>query len=160
MKTLVVYYSQARGNTKRIAEMIQKAHNADIVQIETVKPYTGSYDDIVNQGQEEVTSGFMPEIKPLSADISAYENIIVCTPTWWYTMAPAVKTFLTENDLKGKKIAAVQTHGGWPGHVFADIKKLCKIRNMKTLSVQFDSTGGDKLVTDMAELEKEISELL
>ena len=160
MKTLVVYYSQARGNTKRIAEMIQKAHNADIVQIETVKPYTGSYDDIVNQGQEEVTSGFMPEIKPLSADISAYENIIVCTPTWWYTMAPAVKTFLTENDLKGKKIAAVQTHGGWPGHVFADIKKLCKIRNMKTLSVQFDSTGGDKLVTDMAEIEKGISELL
>ncbi|MBR1737885.1 MAG: NAD(P)H-dependent oxidoreductase [Firmicutes bacterium] len=160
MKTLVVYYSQARGNTKRIAEMIQKAHNADIAQINTVKPYTGSYDDIVNQGQEEVTSGFMPEIKPLSADISAYENIVVCTPTWWYTMAPAVKTFLTENDLKGKKIAAVQTHGGWPGHVFADVKKLCKTRTMKTLSVQFDSTGGDKLVTDMAELEKEISELL
>ena len=160
MKTLVVYYSQACGNTKRIAEMIQKTYSADIVQIETVTPYTGSYEDIVNQGQEEVTSGFMPKIKELSADISAYENIILCTPTWWYTMAPAVRTFLSKNDLKGKMIAAVQTHGGWPGHVFADIKKLCKIRNMKTLSVQFDSTGGDELVTDMSELERGIGELL
>lgn len=160
MKTLVIYYSQACGNTKRIAEMIQKAYNADIAEIETVTPYTGSYEDIVNRGQEEVTSGFMPEIKPLSADISNYDNIVICTPTWWYTMAPAVRTLLNDTDMKGKKIAAVQTHGGWPGHVFDDIKKLCKLKNMKTLSVQFDSTGGNKLVTDVVQLEKEISDLL
>ena len=160
MKTLVVYYSQACGNTKRIAQMIQKTHGTDIAEIETVTPYTGSYDDIVNQGQEEVTSGFMPPIKPLSADITHYDNIIICTPTWWYTMAPAVKTFLSENDLSSKKIAAVQTHGGWPGHVFEDIKKLCRTKNIKTLSVRFDSTGGNKLITDMTAIEKGISDLL
>ena len=100
MKTLVVYYSQARGNTKLIAKMIQKAHNTDIAEIETVTPYTGSYEDIVNQGQEEVTNGFMPEIKPMTVDISDYENIVICTPTWWYTMAPAVKTFIAQNERK------------------------------------------------------------
>jgi len=160
MKTLVLYYSQARGNTKRIAEMIKEAHNTDIAEIETVSAYKGSYEDIVNQGQEEVTSGYMPEIKPLSLSLEDYEKVVICTPTWWYTMAPAVKTFLTQNSLKDKNVVAVQTHGGWPGHVFEDIKKLCHIKNMKTLSVQFDSTGGDKLVTDMQELEKKINNLL
>ena len=62
--------------------------------------------------------------------------------------------------MKGKKIAAVQTHGGWSGHVFDDIKRMCKNKKIKTLSVQFDSTGGDTLVSDMSEIEKGISELL
>ena len=30
MRTLIVYYSQARGNTKRIAEMIAEAKGYDI----------------------------------------------------------------------------------------------------------------------------------
>lgn len=160
MKTIVLYYSQARGNTRRIAEMIKNAYNTDIAEIETVVPYEGSYEDIVNQGQEEVISGYTPEIKPLSINLENYDRIVICTPTWWYTMAPAVKSFLTRNNLKDKEVVAVQTHGGWQGHVFEDIKKLCNIKNMKTLSVQFDSTGGDKLVTDRLELEKMINNLL
>ena len=47
MKKLIVYYSQARGNTRRIAKMIQQATGADLEEIETVTPYTGSYDEIV-----------------------------------------------------------------------------------------------------------------
>lgn len=37
----------------------------------------------------------MPQIDPLSADISDYDVIAIGTPTWWYTMAPVVLTFLT-----------------------------------------------------------------
>ena len=50
-KLLIVYYSISNGNTKGIAEQIQKATGADIARIETVKPYTGSYNAIVEQGQ-------------------------------------------------------------------------------------------------------------
>ena len=39
---VIVYYSVSNGNTKRIAQWLQKATDADIAQIETVKPYTGS----------------------------------------------------------------------------------------------------------------------
>ena len=42
MKTLVVYYSQARGNTKRIADMIVEETGFDAVRIDTVVPYTGT----------------------------------------------------------------------------------------------------------------------
>ena len=53
-KMLIIYYSWSNGNTKRIAEMLQEETKADIAVIDTVKPYEGSYDDVVNQGQEEV----------------------------------------------------------------------------------------------------------
>lgn len=93
MKTLILYYSQARGNTKRIAQMIQERLHAEMEQIQTRVPYIGSYDAIVNQGKREVDSGYTPEIVPVSADLSAYDCVLIGTPTWWYTMAPAVRTF-------------------------------------------------------------------
>lgn len=50
---------------KKISEMIQKEKNTDIARIDTVEPYTGSYNDIVDQGQEEVRKNFHPDIKEL-----------------------------------------------------------------------------------------------
>lgn len=43
--------------------------------------------------------------------------IAVGTPTWWYTMAPAVLTFLHSHDFAGKTAAPFMTNGGWQGHV-------------------------------------------
>ena len=94
MKTLILYYSYL-GNTKSIAERVHKAIGGDMARIETVVPYDSDYNKVVNQGQEEVNRGYMPEIKPLSVRISDYDVIILGTPVWWYTFAPAMKTFLT-----------------------------------------------------------------
>jgi flavodoxin len=160
MKKLVIYYSQANGNTKRIAEMISEKTGADITAIDTVTPYTGSYDEIVNQGQEEVNCGFKPEIKDLDVKLSEYDEIIIGTPTWWYTMAPAVLTFLSNANLAGKRVALFQTHGGWPGHTLKDMKALCNgAEIISEKAIQFDSTGGDHLETSLAEIESWIGEL-
>lgn len=159
-KLLIVYCSISNGNTKRIAEQIQKATGADIARIEAVKPYTGSYNAIVEQGQREVNRGYQPEIKPLGVNLSDYDMVAVGTPTWWYTMAPAVLSFLKSCDWKGKTVIPFQTHGGWPGHVIKDIKSACKgaefIHEMK---IQFDSTGGAELVTQKAEIEAWIEKI-
>jgi len=147
-KMLIVYYSVSNGNTKRIAEQLQKAAGADIARIETMKPYTGSYNDIVEQGQREVKREYQPEIKPLSVNPANYEVIAIGTPTWWYTMAPAVLSFLNSYDWKGKTVIPFQTHGGWPGHVIKDIKSACKGADfIHEMEIQFDSTGGAELVT-------------
>lgn len=42
-KMLIAYYSWSNGNTKRIAGMLQEKTDADIVRIDTVEPYKGSY---------------------------------------------------------------------------------------------------------------------
>lgn len=152
-KMLIVYYSMSNGNTKQIAERLQKAVESDIAQIETVTSYSGSYNDIVNQGQREVNQGYQPAIKPLSVNPADYDVIAIGTPTWWYTMAPAVLTFLNSCNWQGKTIIPFQTHGGWPGHVINDMKSICKGAVFcHEIGVQFDSTGGSELVT----LEKNI----
>ena len=141
MKTLVVYYSLS-GNTKRIAEMIQKEIGGDIAQIDTVTPYTGDYNAIVKQGNDEVNRGFMPEIKPLRVNPGDYDTIVIGTPVWWYTYAPAVKTFLENTDFSGKTVYPFAINGGWIGHTFEDYKTACGGAEVKPgLNIRFDENN-------------------
>lgn len=159
-KLLIVYYSWSNGNTERIAKMLQKEAGGDLVKIDTVQPYIGSYDEVVNQGQEEVNRGYEPEIEPFSVDISDYDVIAVGTPTWWYTMAPAVLTFLHGQDFTGKTVVPFMTNGGWPGHVIKDMKAACKGAEVTCeMQVQFDSTGGDRLETSEKQIEQWIQKV-
>ena len=147
-KLLIVYYSWSNGNTRKIAERLQKATGADIAEIKTVVPYTGSHQDVVDQGQREVESGFQPKIESLPYSISDYDVIAVGTPTWWYTMAPAVLTFLNSQDWTGKMVIPFMTNGGWPGHVIKDMKAACKgAKSVCEMQIQFDSSGGDHMET-------------
>ena len=154
-RVLTVYYSWSNGNTERIAKMLQKEIGGDIVRIDTITPYEGSYDDVVNQGQEEVQRGYEPEIKPLGVNISDYDVIAVGTPTWWYTMAPAVLTFLHTESFADKTVIPFMTNAGWPGNVIKDMKTACKGADIKyEMEVQFDSTGGSRLETPMEDITK------
>ena len=147
-KMLVVYYSWSNGNTKKIAEQLADETGADIARIETTEPYKGTHEDVVNQGKRDVEAGFMPRINSLSVNLADYEVIAIGTPTWWYTMAPAVLTFLTENDFSGKTIIPFMTNGGWPGHAIKDMKENCKnAKFMHEMQIQFDSMGKDHLET-------------
>ena len=154
-RALTVYYSWSNGNTERIAKMLQKEIGGDIVRIDTITPYEGSYDDVVNQGQEEVQRGYEPEIKPLGVNISDYDVIAVGTPTWWYTMAPAVLTFLHTESFADKTVIPFMTNAGWPGNVIKDMKTACKGADIKyEMEIQFDSTGGSRLETPMEDITK------
>lgn len=156
MKKLVVYYSYGE-NTKGIAEKIAKETGADIVRIETVVPYEGSYNDVVNQGQDEVEAGYCPEIKPLSVDISKCDTIILGTPVWWYTFAPAMHTFLKSQDWSGKTVYPFATNGGWIGHTFKDFKNICHGADVKSgLNIRFDEKT---LRTPMKEIENWIHKI-
>ena len=71
---LIVYSSLSNGNTRRIAGLMQRANSADIAEFQTVEPYTGSYNDMVDRG-------YKPAIKPLGVDPSDYQTVAVGTPT-------------------------------------------------------------------------------
>ena len=140
MKTLILYYSYG-GNTKRIAEMIQKEIGGDIVRMDTVVPYDGDYDTVVNQGQRENAKGYCPELKPLHIDWKAYNTIILGSLVWWYTFAPAMHSFLKQTDLTGKIVYPFATNGGWLGHTLKDFEKACKGAIVKPgLGVRFDES--------------------
>lgn len=151
---LILYYSWSNGNTQKIAEQMQQATGADIARIDTKTPYTGSYQEVVAQGQDEVQRGYEPPIKDLEVCAADYEVVAIGTPTWWYTMAPAVKTCIHQQQWQEKQVIPFMTNGGWPGHVIADMKKACQGASIiYPMEIRFDATGGSRQETPQQEVD-------
>ncbi len=156
MKALILYYSYG-GNTRRIAQMIKDKLKCDCCEIETLKEYSKNYNDVVEEGKREIDRGFMPEIKDINTDIKDYDTIILGSPVWWYTFAPAMKTFLNKADLKGKKVYPFATNGGWIGHTLKDFAKECKGAEIHDgLNVKFN---GKKLLTNESDIDRWIENI-
>ena len=109
-KTLVLYYSLT-NNTKQVAEEIASLMGADIERIEAVEPYDTAFQPTIERCMKEREQGVLPQIQPLNADLSQYDVIFIGYPVWFGTYAPPVITFLTNNDLSGKKIVPFCTFG-------------------------------------------------
>ena len=159
-RTLILYYSHSNGNTKSLAEELQKTTGGDLAAIETEKPYTGSYDEIVKEAQDEVKKEYARPVKPLPYNIGDYDVIAVGTPTWWHTMAPAVKTVLSQHDFTGRTVIPFMTHAGWPGHTLRDMAAACKNAAIAAAKeIRFDGSGGPTLVTPRQEIDTWLEEV-
>ncbi len=159
MKTLVVYFSQT-GNTEKIAQRVAEATGADIELLQTTEPYTGDYQKIVADAQDEVERNFQRPIKPLKHNVKDYDRIIVGTPTWWYKMASPVLTFLATNNFKGKVVVPFMTNAGWPGTVIKDMTRVAESNGAKVENAhEFKfNTHDDGTTTGMATSENELDE--
>lgn len=147
-KVLVAYYSYS-GNTKTVAEKIQKLTGGDIVEIVPVKPYPTGYNEVVELAKNEKNQNIRPEIKPIDKNISDYDVIFLGTPVWWYTMASPVKTFLANNKFDGKIIAPFCTHGGGgASSTYTDMKNLAPKAEFKIGFTSYGNTADEKMVAD------------
>lgn len=111
-RVLIAYYSWG-GNTRTAAQAVQQATGGKLVEITPKKPYPTAYRACVDQAKKEINEGFLPAIatsEPI--DLNQYDVIFVGSPNWWSTLAPPVSSFLTQNPMKGKKVAVFVTHGG------------------------------------------------
>ena len=159
-KKLVVYYSYT-GHTKMIAESIQKKTGCDILEIKPVVPYSTDYQTVVDEEQNNESAGKTPQIEKIDKDLSNYEEIIVGSPVWWYTIAPVIRTFLKENDLSGKIIKPFATNAGWLGQTFKEIERLCPNSKVeKGMNIVFTEDYNDnQLVTSPDEIDNWIESL-
>lgn len=152
-KLLIVYYSWSHGNTERVARILSEVTGATLLRIDTEVPYEGSFEEVVELAKKDVRNKKKPKLKPVDIKLNEYDAIAIGTPTWWYTMAPAVRSFLCHNDLSGKTLIPFMTNGGWPGHVIKDIIALSKgTTSICPMEVAFDSDGGDQLQTEESEI--------
>lgn len=124
MKNLIVFYSQS-VNTKKVAQLLLQFCGGDIARVETVKSYFDDFSSMEHKDEMSDKDKYLPEIKPLKIKLSDYKNILLGTPVWWFTIAPAIRTFLRENNLAGKEIYPFITSAGLFGHTFDDIIKNC-----------------------------------
>lgn len=95
--------------------------------------------------------------KKIDADIVRIDTVIIGTPVWWYTFAPAMHTFLKSQNWQGKTVYPFATNGGWIGHAFKDFKAICKEVEVKDgLNVKFD---GSTIRTPLKEIDKWIANI-
>lgn len=146
MSKLIVYFSYT-NNTRTIANKIKEKLNCDILEIKTIVPYSEDYQSVVDDEQNSEKSNYLPEIQDININLSQYDEIILGTPVWWYRPVPAIRTFLTQNDLSKKTIKPFATNAGWLGRTFKEIKSLCPNSIVKDgMSIVFESYS-NKLVT-------------
>ena len=114
-KRLVAYFS-ASGTTKKVAEMIASAADADMYEIVPKQPYSKAdlnwMDKKSRSSVEMSDKKYRPEISDADAHIDKYDEIILGFPIWWYVAPTIINTFLESYDFSGKKIVLFATSGG------------------------------------------------
>ena len=115
-RVAVIYFSWSpSGNTRFAAETIARRADARIFEIKAKKPYSTDFKACCDEAKPECYGKQLRPILPVEGlDLGEYMVIFIGTPNWWGTMAPPVRTFLTENapDLRGKVVCLFQTNGG------------------------------------------------
>lgn len=110
-RVLVAYYSYS-GNTRAAAQAVHQAVGGTLLEIKPAQEYPADYNRCVEQAKKECREGFCPPLATAIPDMSAYDVVFVGTPNWWSTMAPPVRTFLSQAKLSGKTVIPFVTHGG------------------------------------------------
>lgn len=111
MKTLIIYYSY-EGNCEALAHGMASVVDADLLklEVENEKPTKSAFRFVWGGMQVYMTK--KPSLKPYTADLSQYDHIVIATPCWFGTYAPAINTFLSDNHFTGKKVSLLVCNGG------------------------------------------------
>lgn len=112
-KVLVAYYSWS-GNTKAVAEQIQRETGADIFVIQPAKEYPRDYSECVDVAKRERNENARPAVASAVDNMDQYDVVFVGYPIWWGKAPMFVYTFLESYDLSGKVVVPFCTTGGTP----------------------------------------------
>lgn len=110
--SVVVIDGEILGNTQFVAQIIARKTAADLHRIETPHEYPIDHDALTAQAQQELNSGFRPEITGGILDLSSYDVVFFGYPIWWSELPPAATAFLEQADFGGKDVYLFNTHGG------------------------------------------------
>lgn len=156
-KVAVVYFSGS-GNTRFAAQTIAAKADAKIFEIKAEKPYSSDYRTCTQEAKPECYGKQLRPILPVEGlELAQYDMIFVGTPNWWGTMAPPVRTFVTQNAaaLKGKTVCIFQTNGGGGmqrvGNEFAELVPESEVLPAQAFpggSIRRNINALEKFVTD------------
>ena len=151
MKILIVFYSRD-GHTRKTAEIIANALNADIDEIVDKKPRKGIIGFL--RAGYDATCGKITDIS-FTKDPTKYDIVIIGSPVWNGRITPAIRTYLIKNKGKIKKCGFFVTCARGAGKCLNQMHKLC---NSKVLvdKVFCRKDLANEIKTFVGELEKHI----
>lgn len=160
-KTLIVFFSHAGenysvgnvkvGNTKLVADEIQKHTGGDEFEIVAEKSYDMPYNQLIEIAKEEARNGERPAFKGEVKNFEQYDTIFIGDPIWWGTYPQVMFTFFDKYDLNGKIIIPFTTHeGSGLANTVEDVKRAYpKAKVMEGFAVY-----GHEVRTDMSKVNK------
>ena len=151
-KTLIIYYSNT-GGTVSVAKVMAKQLQAETFEIKPVKTYDKNMWTAWDVAKAERDNQQLPKLKATLLDITPYDNIIIGTPVWGYTMANPIMTLLNQLDFQGKNIYGFWTFYDHDEQMIADFKRYIHnghfIKGLPiTQSNLHDSNRLDTLIAD------------
>ena len=148
-RILIAYFSWG-GNTRGIAQEIQRQTEADLMEIEPVIPYSSDYNTVLDEAQRDQNAQARPELTVHVDNMEEYDTVIIGYPNWWASIPMPIASFLEEYDFSGKTIIPFCSHGGGRfGQSLTAISKLAPDAIMgEALSVHY--SGGSDMPDDVA----------
>lgn len=132
-RILVVCYSRG-GTTLEVASRIAERCGADLELIKDKTPRDGVLGWL--RSAFEAVLRRQPWIQPPRRAVGDYALVIVGTPVWAGSMASPVRSYLTRQQGRLRRVAFFCTHGGRGGDkVLAEMAVLCGRRPRATLSL-------------------------
>lgn len=149
-KILIAYFSWG-GNTKGVAEEIQRQTGADLFEITLVNPYSSDYNTVLDEAQRDQNAQARPELASHIDNMYEYDTVMIGYPNWWASIPMPIASFLEEYDFSGKTILPFCSHGGGRfGQSLTAIAKLAPDATMgEALSIHY--SGGSELSSDVTD---------
>ena len=146
---LIAYFSWS-GNTRGIAEEIQRQTGADLFEIKLMEPYSTDYNTVLDQAQRDQNAQARPELSTHVEDMSKYDTIILGYPNWWASIPMPIASFLEEYDFSNKTIIPFCSHGGGRfGQSLTAITKLVPNAVLRE-GLAINYSGGSEMPDDVA----------
>jgi formylglycine-generating enzyme required for sulfatase activity/flavodoxin len=148
-RILIAYFSWS-GNTRGIAQEIQRQTGADLFEICPKEPYSTDYNTVLMQAQQDQHDQARPELDAHIDDMDQYNVILLGYPNWWASIPMPVASFLEEYDFSGKRIVPFCSNGGGGlGQSITAIAKLAPDAELgEGLSIHY--SGGAEMPGDVA----------
>ena len=105
-KTLIFYYSRT-GNTRMTCEALQKALNAQLIEVKDLTDRSGSWGGLT--GMLNTLFNMETGIEPEHPDLASGSNIILASPLWAGKLSPAIRTLIARNKFDNKKVIIFTT---------------------------------------------------
>ena len=137
-RTLIVYYS-LEGNTAYAASKISEHCGFDMLRLVPVKKYPDKGFRKFFWGGKSAVMAETPELEPYEFQAEKYGRIIIGFPVWAGNVTPPIRTFVRDNDLRGKKIAVFACESGAGAEkAFEKLKAALKIDRFEAELILID----------------------
>jgi flavodoxin len=141
MRALIVYYSRT-GVTKKVcnavADVMRTMDETAEVQVEEIVD-TKNRGGVLGyaRGGKDAMLKRSTEIEPVQADVGAFDLVVIGTPVWAFTCAPAARAFCEQFADELDTVAFVATMGGSGDRgAFEALEKYCGAKPIETLSLR------------------------